>query len=79
MFSVEFCRKMVKEHEDALSFVLKGQSYSMNGRALTRVNYKEISDGLKMWQDRLEAAQNSAASGSYAGSTIRCRRVIFHG
>lgn len=71
-YSVEFCQQMVDEHKHALSKVLLGQSYSINGRSLTRVNYKEISDGLKYWNDELAKAKGNA-------SFIRSRSVILHG
>jgi hypothetical protein len=71
-YSVEFCQQMVDEHKHALSKVLLGQSYSIGGRSLTRVNYKEISDGLKYWNDELAKAKGSASS-------IRSRSVILHG
>jgi len=71
-FSVEFCQQMVSEHQHALSKVLMGQSYSINGRALTRVNYQDILNGLKYWNDELAKAKNEAGS-------IRSRSVILHG
>lgn len=71
-FSVEFCQQMVSEHQRALSKVLMGQSYSINGRALTRVNYQDILNGLKYWNDELAKAKNEAGS-------IRSRSVILHG
>jgi hypothetical protein len=71
-YSVEFCQQMVDEHKHALSKVLLGQSYSIGGRSLTRVNYKEISDGLKYWHDELANAKGTA-------SFIRSRSVILHG
>lgn len=76
-YSVEFCQQMVSEHQHALSKVLLGQSYSINGRSLTRVNYKEIVDGLKFWNDEL--AKALAANGAMGAGRIRCRRVILHG
>ena len=76
-YSVEFCQQMVDEHKRALSKVLLGQSYSINGRSLTRVNYNEISEGLKYWNDELAKAQ--AAAGATGAGRIRCRRVISHG
>lgn len=71
-YSVEFCQQMVDEHKHALFKVLLGQSYSIGGRSLTRVNYKEISDGLKYWNDELAKAKGTA-------SFIRSRSVILHG
>lgn len=77
MFSVEFCRKMVAEHQNALSAVLKGQSYSINGRSLTRVDYDKIAKGLETWQNRLNAAL--AAQFGSGSSSVSFRRVILHG
>lgn len=71
-FSVEFCQQMVSEHQHALSKVLMGQSYSIKGLALTRVNYQDILNGLKYWNDELAKAKNEAGS-------IRSRSVILHG
>lgn len=73
---IEFCQQMVNEYQHALSKVLLGQSYSINGRSLTRVNHKEILEGLNYWNDELAKAK--AAAGGDVG-TIRCRRVIIHG
>lgn len=78
MFSVEFCRKMVREHENALSAVLNGQSYSINGRSLTRVDYDKIAKGLETWQSRLNAALAAQNSGVGIGNVV-FRRVILHG
>lgn len=76
-YSVEFCQQMVDEHKHALSKVLLGQSYSINGRSLTRVNYNEILDGLKYWNDEL--AKAIEAAGAAGPGEIRCRSVIIHG
>jgi hypothetical protein len=73
---IEFCQQMVSEYQHALSKVLLGQSYSINSRSLTRVNHKEILEGLNYWNDELAKAK--AAAGGDVG-TIRCRRVIIHG
>ena len=71
-FSVEFCQQMVSEYQHALSTVLLGQGYSISGRALTRVNHKEILDGLKYWNDELAKAKGDSGS-------IRSRSIILHG
>ena len=76
-YSVEFCKQMISEHQHAISKVLLGQSYSINSRTLTRVDYQDLLNGLKYWNDELAKAK--AAEGSAGAGTVRCRRVIIHG
>lgn len=34
--------------------VLAGQSYTINGRSMTRANLKEIQDGITVWDNRVK-------------------------
>lgn len=71
-FSVTYCKKMVDLYGTALERVLSGQSYTIGGRSLTRVNHAEILAG----QDQLDRAEDDAA---YGGRGVRMRRTICHG
>lgn len=42
----------LQEYLDAESKVLSGQSYSLQGRSLTRANLSEIREGIKVWDER---------------------------
>lgn len=75
-FSVETCRRMIKEHENALVAVLKGQSYSINGRAVNRADLSKIQAGLETWNHHLTDALNAMGGN---GGKIKNARVIFHG
>lgn len=75
-FSVTYCKKMVDLYGTALERVLSGQSYTIGGRSLIRVNHAEILAGLKYWQDQLDRAEDDAA---YGGRGVRMRRTICHG
>lgn len=44
--------------------VLKGQSYTINGRTLTRANLPEIRKGRQEWEQRVAAEQAAARGGS---------------
>ena len=75
-FSVELCRKMIKEHENALVAALKCQSYSLNGRVVNRADLAKIQAGLETWNRHLSDAIK-ALNGT--GSGIQNLRVIIHG
>lgn len=71
------CREMLEEHITALKTVLKGQSYSIGGRSLSRANMKDIQDGIDYWTGRLENALELEARGGRRGVVVRA--VIPHG
>lgn len=75
VFSVEFCKKKVALYSEALDRVLMGQSYTIGGRSLSRVNHDEILEGLKYWQGQLGIAEASSANGR---KRIGMRRSIPH-
>lgn len=56
--------EMVALYTAAERAVLKGQSYTINGRSLTRVDLSEIRAGRKEWEQRLAAEQARRAGGS---------------
>jgi len=76
-FSVSYCTQMVAEYKSALSTVLRGQSYSIGGRSLTRANLSEIQSGLEYWNDQLATAEEAGASGGRR--RVSFRRTIIHG
>jgi len=75
-YSVQTCRTMIREHENALVAALKGQSYSLNGRVVNRASLASIQAGLETWNRHLTDALN-AQKGNKGG--IRCMGVILHG
>jgi len=44
--------------------VLKGQSYSINDRTMTRADLKEIQAGRKEWERKVSAEQAASAGAS---------------
>ena len=44
---------MISAYSKAELAVLKGQSYSINGRSLSRSNLAEIREGRQEWEQRL--------------------------
>ena len=71
------CRQILNEHLSALSSVLKGQSYSIGGRSLSRANMKDIQEGITYWTGMLEEALELEARGGCRGTVVRA--VIPHG
>ena len=71
------CRQMLQEHLNALSAVLKGQSYSIGGRSLNRANMKDIQEGRTYWKGMLEEALELESRGGCRGTVVRA--VIPHG
>lgn len=54
--------EMVALYTAAEAAVLKGQSYSIAGRSLTRANLTEIRNGRREWEAKV-AAENARSSG----------------
>lgn len=46
---------------DAEDKVASGQSYTINGRTLTRANLKEISDNIDRWDSRVKRLSRGGA------------------
>ena len=46
--------------------VLSGQAYTIAGRSMTRANLAAIHDGIKIWNDRVQALTFSAQGRSRA-------------
>lgn len=55
---------MVALYIAAEKAVLNGQSYSINGRSLTRANLSEICKGRDYWQSRVNAENATSLGGS---------------
>lgn len=72
--SVTICQQHLDQYLAAELAVLGSQSYTIGGRSLTRANLAEIREGIKIWSDRLDAANMAAAN----GSGMRMRRSIPH-
>ena len=55
---------MVSAYIAAEQAVLNGQSYSINGRSMTRADLPEIRAGRKEWESRALAESASSSRGS---------------
>lgn len=65
--------EMVALYAAAEMAVLKGQSYTINGRSLTRADLTEIRAGRQEWERRVaaEEARRSGASSLYSVADFR--------
>lgn len=61
MFTIEFVLAKIKMWSDAENAVATGQSYSIGGRSLQRVNISEIRNQIKYWQKELKIAQGKGS------------------
>lgn len=75
-FTIEFCKNQLDKYTEAEAAVLRSQSYSIGGRALTRANLSDIRAGIEYWAAKLSDAEAATKSGRYG---IRTIRVIPHG
>lgn len=57
MFTEELAVQKIKMWSAAEDAVATGQSYTIGGRSLTRVNISEIRNQIKYWQKELKIAQ----------------------
>lgn len=57
MFTQEVALRKLEMWLAAEDAVATGQSYSIGGRSLTRVNISEIRNQIKYWQKELKIAQ----------------------
>ena len=62
----------LESYLSAETTVLSNQSYSIEGRTLTRANLKEIQDGITAWERRVKRLSGGRSGG------IRARRGV-HG
>lgn len=69
----QIARDMLGKYLTAAASVASGQSYSIDGRSLTRANLKDIQAAIEYWRGMVIRL---ATTGS-AGPTVR--RVIPHG
>ena len=61
IFDEETCKKHLDMWLSADLAVAKGQSYTIGGRTLTRVNSGEINRNLELWAGRLRKIQNKSS------------------
>lgn len=54
--------EMYNLYLDAEKKILQGQSYSINGRSLTRANLSEIVANRQKWERKVKAEQNGGRS-----------------
>lgn len=59
-FTEEFVLAKLKMWSDAEDAVATGQSYSIGGRSLQRVNISEIRQQIKYWQKELKVSQGKS-------------------
>jgi hypothetical protein len=50
--------------------VLAKQSYSINGRSLTKANLGEIQEGIALWDQRAKALSASSARGGRSRTVV---------
>lgn len=62
---------MLAKYIEAEMAVLKGQSFSMNGRTLTRTNLSEIRAGRKEWEVKVQAEKAKSQGGSSQFSQVK--------
>lgn len=61
IFDEETCKRHFDMWLSADEAVAKGQSYTIGGRTLTRVNSGEINRNLELWAGRLRKIQNRSS------------------
>ena len=61
IFDEETCNRHFDMWLSADEAVAKGQSYTIGGRTLTRVNSGEINRNLELWAGRLRKIQNKSS------------------
>lgn len=68
-YSAAYCRQKIKQCEAAYAKALEAQSYSINGRSITRASVEKIEAELAKWQTALANALGEP-SGTVARSVI---------
>lgn len=56
--TLEQAQERLQDYLDAEAKVLTNQSYSLQGRSLTRANLGEIREGIKVWDERCKQLEN---------------------
>ena len=75
--SSEVCRDMIVQYNAAIRAVLKGQSYTIGGRSMTRADLTKLHDGVRFWRGMLADAIATESRGGRRG--VKVRPVIPHG
>ena len=71
------CRQMLSDHLSAIRAVLKGQSYTIGGRSMTRADLSKLQEGVTFWNGMLnEALELEKRNGRRC---VVVRAVIPHG
>ena len=60
MFTKEVCKNHLDKWLEAELAVTNGQSYSIDGRSLTRASLSEIRNQINYWKSELSKAENIA-------------------
>lgn len=68
----DVARQMLYLWLDAERAVTTGQSYSIAGRSLTRVNLAEIRDSIKYWEARLAKLESGRKGMRVVRAVPRC-------
>lgn len=58
IFTTEVCKKHLNQWLEAELAVTNGQSYSIDGRSLTRASLSEIRNQINYWKNELAKANN---------------------
>lgn len=61
-------QEIIDEYVKAERAVLKGKSYTINGRSLSRENLPEIREGRQEWEQRLssQSARSAGINNNYS-------------
>ena len=71
------CRQMLSDYLSAIRAVLKGQSYTIGGRSMTRADLSKLQEGVTFWKGMLnEALELEKRNGRRC---VVVRAVIPHG
>lgn len=71
LYSPTYCRSMIAKYQAALEKTLDAQSYSINGRSISRIPHSEAAKQLEIWQQRLQESLGNNGS-------VLCRGIIVH-
>lgn len=58
MFTKETCNKHLEKWLDAELAIINGQSYSIDGRSLTRASLSEVRNQIDYWKNELSKTEN---------------------
>lgn len=73
--TIQKCEEMIEAYLAAEEALVTNnvQSYTINGRTLTKLNLADIRAGLKLWETRLNNLKNGVSGG------VIVRSIIAHG